>query len=423
MMKGVILAAGKSTRLQPVTENISKCMLPVGGRPILEYSLDSMNRCGIHEIAIVVNSSNLDHIKNHFGDTYGNAHLTYIVQDERRRGSAAALMSALPFFKGEDALVIAGDVIAEFPDVKSLIDFHVGHKGAGSMLLAQVSDPKRYGIAQLDGDKVVDIIEKPANPKTNLANASVYVMSARFAQEIEKVSVSERGEYEITSALYELCNEGLLYGLIAKWYWNDIGTPWGLLSANELFMERLAPSIKGSVKESTITGNVVIEEGAQVFNSYIEGPCYISRGAIVGPFAHIRKYTYLGPNVEVGGSTIVKNSILLEGTKAKHLSYIGDSIIGTNCNFGSSTQVANLRFDRGTIKMFLNGNEYDSGRHKLGCVVGPNVNFGVGSLIMPGRKIGGNSIISPGAIISNDVPPNTRVIVKQSIEHIPLNSG
>lgn len=421
-MKGVILAAGMSTRLHPATEDISKCLLPVGGKAIMEYSIDYMERCGITDIAIVVNRANARRIEEHFGGTFGKAGISYIMQDDKKKGSAAALMAAIPFLGGDEALVIAGDIIAEFSDVKALVDFHSRHGPGASMLLVEVSDPKRYGIAELKEDKVVDIIEKPAAPRSNLANASVYVISEKFFEEIQRVDVSERGEYEITSALYELCNNGQLYGLIAKGYWNDIGTPWDLLATNEHFMKNIKKDIRGTVRDSILAGDVVVEEGAEVINSYIEGPCYISKGARVGPFAHIRKHTYLGPRVEVSGFSVVKNSIVLGGTKAKHLSYIGDSIIGHNCNFGSSTQVANLRFDRKTVKVLLNGKEYDSGRSKLGCITGPNVNFGVNSIVTPGRKIGGNSIIGPGVIVSEDVPPFTRVIIRQNLEHTPINN-
>ncbi len=420
-MKGVILAAGKSTRLQPVTEDISKCLLPVGGKAIMEYSMEYMEKSGIKEIALVVNKANAEHMREYFGEKFGKAALTYIIQDDKKKGSAAAVLAALPFIKSDEAVIMAGDVITEYSDVKAIIDFHTRHKLQASMLLAEVSDPKRYGIAELKEKKVVDIIEKPANPKSNLANASVYVVGKKFVDEIAKVQLSQRGELEITSALYELCNEGILYGIVAKGYWNDVGTPWDLLAANEYFMKKIKNSIKGVVKDSTIIGDVVVEEGAEVLNSYIEGPCYISKGAIVGPYAQIRKHTYLGPGVEVGGFSVVKNSIILGGTKAKHLSYIGDSIIGHNCNFGSSTQVANLRFDKKTIRMAINGTEYDSGRKKLGCVVGPNVNFGVNSIIVPGKKVGGNSIIGPGVIITEDVLPNTRVLIKQNQDHSPIN--
>ncbi|MGB9635452.1 MAG: bifunctional sugar-1-phosphate nucleotidylyltransferase/acetyltransferase, partial [Candidatus Micrarchaeia archaeon] len=289
-----------------------------------------------------------------------------------------------------------------------------------SMLLKRVDDPKRYGVAVVEGKKVVDIIEKPETPKSNLINASVYIGGAHLLNELENVPLSKRGEYEITDALYNICEEGRLYGIEMRGYWNDIGTPWNLLDANEYYMELIEEDIRGKVEDSIVKGKVVVEEGAQVIGSYIEGPCYIAKGAIVGPSAHILKHSYIGPGCKICGFTIVKNSIILDGTKAKHHAYIGDSLVGRYCNFGSSTQIANLRFDRKTVKMRLNGTEYDSGRQKLGCVVGSNVSFGAASIVFPGKKIGSNSIIWPGAIVSEDVPQNMRVIVKQAIEHAPI---
>ncbi|MCX8200338.1 MAG: sugar phosphate nucleotidyltransferase [Candidatus Micrarchaeota archaeon] len=422
-MKGVILAGGNSTRLHPVTEDISKCLLPVGGKAIIDYLLGHMDALGIAEIGIVVSDASAASIKEHVGSSFGNAKITYLNQDAKAKGSAAAVQAAIPFIGKDEALIVAGDIVVDFQDVKEVVGFHKRHKIEATMLVATVADPRRYGIVELHEKKVFDIIEKPAEPKSSLANASVYVVGRRFIDEIKRVQPSQRGELEITSALYEMCNEGLLYAIPAKGYWNDIGTPWDLLAANEHYMGRIRKRVEGTVKDSTIIGNAVIEKGAHVLNSYVEGPCYISKGAVVGPFAHIRKYTYIGPGVEVGGFSIVKNSILLGGTKAKHLTYIGDSIIGHNCNFGSSTQLANLRFDRKAICMSVNGKEYDTGRNKLGCVVGPNVNFGVNSVVLPGKKIGGGSIIGPGVIVADDVPPKTRVLARQNIEHTPIDTG
>ncbi len=419
--KGVILVAGAGTRLLPVTEDISKCMLPLGGRPILQHSLECMESLGITEICIVVRPEFRQHIEGRFGHTFGASSLTYIEQDVKRKGTAAAVISAGDFIGADDVLIMAGDIISECSDVKRLVEFHNRHNGGATMLLKEVADPRRFGIAVLDGDRVVDIVEKPDNPKSNLANASVYAVGKRFIDEARNVEISPRGEYEITSALYPLSTEGRLYGVVAHGYWNDIGTPWDLLDANEYVMKGLKSDVKGRVEGCTITGTIVVEEGAEVFNSYIEGPCYIARGAKVGPFAHVRKYSYIGPSCEVGGFTVVKNSILMDGVKAKHLSYIGDSIVGHDTNFGSSTQIANLRFDRQTVKMRVNGTLQDSGRKKMGCVVGPHVNFGVNSTVLPGKKIGSSSIVGSGVIVSDDVPANTRVVCKQNLEHTPIN--
>lgn len=415
-IRGVIMVAGGGTRLLPVTEDISKCMLPVAGKPIMQYSLECMDALGISEACVVVRPSFRRQIESYFGDRFGNCRLTYVEQDLSRKGTAAAVSAAAHFIGSGPALIMAGDILAECSDVVALVSAHFEGDADTTMMLKEVRDPQRFGVAELRGGKVVDIVEKPESPKSNLINTSVYVVGPKFMDEVGEVRLSPRGEYEITTALYVLAAMGNLGGYVARGYWNDIGTPWGLLDANEHFMKGMKGNVRGKVENCTLNGEVVVEEGAEVFNSYIEGPCYIASGARIGPFAQIRKHSYIGPSCEIGGFTVVKNSILMEGVKAKHLSYIGDSIIGHHTNFGSSTQVANLRFDRRTVRMRICGQEYDSGRVKMGCVVGPNVNFGSNSTVLPGKTVGGGSIVGSGVIVSDDVPPKTRIICKQQLE-------
>ncbi len=424
MMKGIIMVAGRGTRLLPVTENISKCLLPVGGKPIMQYSLEHMNRLGIHEVCIVVSRENKSMIESIFGDSFGNVRISYSVQDVEMKGTAGAVASAKQFVGDEPVMVVAGDILVDYEDVERLRNFHEQNESGSSVLLKEVDNPRRFGVAVLEHSKITDIIEKPENPKSNLANTSVYACGKTFFDEIEKVKLSARGEYEITSALYALCNKGELYGVVAQGYWNDIGTPWALLDANERYMKmRGKNDLRGSVDNCVIKGvGVVIEEGAEVSDSYIHGPCYICKGAKITSYSQILPHSFIGEECEIGGSTIIKNSILLKGCKAKHLSYIGDSVIGENCNFGSSTQVANLRFDRKNVKMRINGKLCDTGRKKMGCVVGSRVNFGVNSIILPGRKIGSESMIGPGVVVSRDVPSNTRVLQVQNLEFSQISA-
>lgn len=417
-MKGIIMVAGRGTRLLPVTESISKCLLPVGGKPIMQYSLEHMNRLGVHDVCIVVNRDNKDDVERMFGDTFKNIRITYAVQEDSRKGTAAAVLAAAGFVGGDDVAIVAGDILIDYDDMKALYDFHARNGKGSSVLLKEVDDPKRFGVAVLENGKITDIIEKPKNPKTNLANTSVYVCNKEFFDELENVKLSARGEYEITSALYSMCNKGGLYGVVAKGYWNDVGTPWALLDANEHYMKLCTENdIKGRVENCIIKGKgIVVEEGAEVSDAYLHGPCYISKGAKINSYAQILPHSYIGEECEIGGATIIKNSIILNKCKAKHLSYIGDSIIGERCNFGSSTQIANLRFDRHNVKMRINGNIYDTGRKKMGCVSGSDINFGVNSIVLPGRKVGSGSMIGPGVIVKYDVSSNMRVLQKQELE-------
>ncbi len=391
------MAGGEGTRLYPFTEEISKCIVPVGGRPVMSYMIEYMRKLGIKDITIIINSKTGDRIRQMFGPRF-----RYIEQPLDKKGTGFAVQLAKEYIT-EDTLIVAGDVIVEFEDVKRLVEIHGDSNHVATMLLKEVENPQRYGTIRLENGLVREIVEKSSNPPSNLVNTSVYVVSQKFKQYIEEIPISERGEYEIIPPLRKLAYNRLLGGVIAKGYWNDIGTPWELLNANEKFMGKIKKSVKGRIVNSTVVGEVVVEEGAIVENAYIKGPVYIARNSYIGPGAQVLPYSYIGEGCSIGGGTIIKNSILLGHVNAKHLSYIGDSLIAEGCNFGSSTQLANFRFDGQTIKMNIKGKRVDTGRRKMGAVIGPRVKFGVNSSVMPGIKIGKDARIFPGTVVSRDV--------------------
>ena len=162
---------------------------------------------------------------------------------------------------------------------------------------------------------------------------------------------------------------------------------------------------------------VTVEEGARIRSGvYIEGPAFIGKGSDVGPNCFIRPHTSIGRNVRIGNACEVKNSIIMDKTHIGHLSYVGDSIIGENCNLGAGTTIANYRFDGETVKMAVKDSILDTGRRKLGVVLGDDVKTGINASLMPGVKVGNNSWIGPGITVHQDVPPNTIVLLKQEHE-------
>ncbi|HDD72370.1 MAG TPA: glucose-1-phosphate thymidylyltransferase, partial [Candidatus Bathyarchaeota archaeon] len=191
--------------------------------------------------------------------------------------------------------------------------------------------------------------------------------------------------------------------------WMDVGYPWSLLEANERVLKNLEAKILGEVEEgAVIKGPVYVGEGARVRSgAYVEGPVYIGPGADVGPNCYIRRYTSLGARVRVGNACEIKNSIVMDGTHIAHLSYVGDSVIGERCNFGAGTLIANLRFDDRPVKVMVKDRLVDSGRRKLGVIMGDEVKTGVNVSIMPGVKVGPRSWIAAGLTVYRDVPPDT----------------
>ena len=178
-----------------------------------------------------------------------------------------------------------------------------------------------------------------------------------------------------------------------------------MIDANKVLLDSEPSKVMGEVEDGVvIKGKVIIEEGAKVLHgTYIEGPVFIGKNSIVGPNSYLRPYTVLCGNNRVGASVEIKESIIMENTKIPHLSYVGDSVISEDVNFGAGTLVANLRFDEAEVKVYVKGERVPSGRKKLGTFVGAHVRTGINVSILPGVKIGAYARIYPGAVVNRDV--------------------
>ena len=156
--------------------------------------------------------------------------------------------------------------------------------------------------------------------------------------------------------------------------------------------------------------------------AYIEGPAFIGEGSDIGPNCYIRPFTSIGKKVRIGNACEIKNSIIMDNTHIGHLSYVGDSVICENCNLGAGTVTANYRLDAGTIKMLVKDKVVDTGRKKLGAILGADVKAGINTLFMPGVKVGNNCWIGPNVVVYRDLPPNTITLLKQNLERRKLNT-
>ena len=423
-MKAVVLAAGQGTRLRPLTFTRPKHLLPVGGKPILEHVLLAIKNAGIKEVYMIVNYK-AEMIKGYFSDgSKLNLKIEYLVQQELK-GTADAIKVAEPYVN-ENFLVIYGDLLFTPEVLRKIISSYKQNQPSALMAVVPVENPEHYGVVKLEENWVVDLVEKPSREEapSNLVNAGIYVFSSEIFEKIEKTKISKRGELEITDSLKLLIAEGrkLLAEKISRKEWIDIGYPWSLLEANKWILERSTSSIIGNVESGAVlTGNVIVEEEAKIRSgAYIEGPTFIGKNSDIGPNCYIRPYTSIGKEVRIGNACEIKNSIIMDKTHIGHLSYVGDSIIGENCNFGAGTKIANLRFDRKTVKMKIKDKIVDSGKRKLGVVFGDNVSTGIGSLFMPGVKVGNDCWIDAGAVIRRDVPPKTFVKLRQRLEQASL---
>jgi UDP-N-acetylglucosamine diphosphorylase/glucosamine-1-phosphate N-acetyltransferase len=414
-LKAVILAAGKGERLKPLTESRPKVMLPLCGVPLLEWTLKGLAGVGVEEVLVVTHHME-EQIRGYFGDGSGlELKISYIRQEEIR-GTANAFSIAENFVDGDEFVGVYGDLFITPGGFRALLATH--RKGDTTMAVVPVDDPSRLGVVKLEGDRVIDIVEKPApgTEPSNLANAGIYIFSPEIFHWIGETGLSRRNEYEVTDSLKALIDFGSNVRAVTlpKNCWLDVGLPWNLLEANARALRVMEPSVEGEVEDGAhIRGRVKISEEARVRSGvYIEGPAFIGPGSDIGPNCYIRPSTSIGANVRIGNACEVKNSIIMDGTHVAHLSYVGDSIIGQNCNLGAGTITANIRFDKMNVKVNIKDRRVDSGRRKLGAIIGDEVQTGINVNLMTGVKVGSGVWIAPGLTVYDDVP--TGVFLKSS---------
>lgn len=420
-MKAVILAAGEGVRLQPVTSTRPKHLIKVGGKPILEHCLSAVKRSEIDEVLIVTHYMS-EAIRKYFGDGAKFDLKIRYVEQKGVLGTGNAVGVVEPY-TNEDFLLVYGDLLFAAETVKDVIALHQKEKSTATMTVVPVEKPENYGIVELENEKHVGrIIEKPNSEEapTNLANAGIYVFSTEIFAKIKETQASVRGEWEITDAISLLLTDGKTVSAfkISRDDWIDIGRPWDLLQANLWALTRRRHKVRGLVENGAhLVGPVTVAETARIRSgAYVEGPAFIDEESDVGPNCYIRPYTSIGRNVRIGNACEIKNSIIMDKVHIGHLSYVGDSILGENCNLGAGTITANYRLDAGTIKMLVKDKVVDSGRKKLGAVLGDNVKTGINALLMPGVKVGINSWIGPNLVVKRDLPPNTVVLLNQNVE-------
>ncbi|MBI4895024.1 MAG: NTP transferase domain-containing protein [Candidatus Aenigmarchaeota archaeon] len=378
-MKTIILAAGNGTRLKPFTETMSKPMIPIANKPLLEWIIEAVEVCS-EEIFIVVRKEQLDII-----DYFKNFQkITFVYQSEPL-GTADAIGCCESYLKDYEGpiLKLGGD------DLISLEDINRISRLSGYYVGGFISDyPERFGVIETEDGFVVNIEEKPKNPKSNLVSCGLYMFDRKIFEYIKKVKLSERGEFELNDAI-EMLSKKEKFKVFEVKKWTTITHPWELLEANKLILDQIG---------TQIGKNVEIRPG-----TYIEYPVAIGDGSVLGPNCFIRRYSTIGKNCKIGNAVEIKNSIIMDHSYVSHLSYIGDSIIGKDCNIGAGAIFANLRLDNGNIFVNINDNKLDTECRKLGAFIGDNVKIAVSVTIMPGKKIWPNIKIPPCSMITKDI--------------------
>ncbi|MFB6200736.1 MAG: bifunctional sugar-1-phosphate nucleotidylyltransferase/acetyltransferase [Halorhabdus sp.] len=392
-MQAVVLAAGQGSRMVPLTDNTPKPMLPVAGRPLAAHVAETAVAAGATELVFVIGYEG-EQVRSYFGDTYRGVPVTYAVQPEQI-GTADAVRAAVDELDGTFA-VLNGDNLYDQAAIDRLFE------NGPSIGTYAVPDPSNYGVVSIVDGTVADIVEKPADPPTEQINAGAYVFPER-AREWLDVPRSERGEFEITDVVARMIDAGEVTPVTLD-RWLDVGRPWEYLIANERRLTEIERDVAGTVSDDAdLRGSVVVENGAKIESGVVvEGPVYVAAGAEVGPNAYLRGATYLGESVHIGNGVEVKNSVIRADSAVPHLSYVGDSVIGQDVNFGAGTNVANLRHDGSDVRVTVENERVSTGRRKMGVVAGDAVKTGINTSIEPGVVLSTGARTEPNERISRD---------------------
>lgn len=368
-MKGVILAAGRGERLQPLTDRKPKALLPICNKPLIAYQLDLLRGHGVEEIAVVV---------GHLKEQLALPGVT-LYEDRSIQGTATALLAAKDFLD-EEFILLYGDLFCDLSNFSELM----AEKNA--LGVTRVKDVARYGAVLVDHGRLRSIQEKSGRGP-GLVNAGIYHLTPAVVELLERTGASARGEYELTDALVALNEHDPVRVVPLQGYWNDIGYPWDYLEANQYQLEKIGFAVGATTElwdSAILRKPVVIGDGCEIRNCVIERSV-IGDGCVVGEFA------------------IVKRSVVMAHSHVPHLNYVADSVLAEGCNLGAGTKIANLRFDDQAVKMSIKGQRIDSGRRKLGAIIGYNVKTGINVSIYPGVKIRSGTWLEAETLVKRDV--------------------
>ncbi|MDQ6750397.1 MAG: glucose-1-phosphate thymidylyltransferase [Actinomycetota bacterium] len=328
-LKGLILSGGKGTRLRPITHTSAKQLVPVANKPVLFYGIEAMAAAGIAEIGIIIAPETGAEIQSVAGDgeRFGVA-ITYIEQDEPL-GLAHAALTAESFLDSSPFVMYLGDNLLQ-GGIEELVQAFREHEPDALILLTPVPDPQNYGVAELEGEKVVRLVEKPADPATDLALVGVYMFTPAIHDAARAISPSGRGELEITDAIQHLVDAGLrVEPHVVRGWWKDTGRLEDMLEANQLILDNLESRMAGELIDSYVDGRVVVEAGARLERSRVRGPAVIGAGTRLTD-------AYVGPYTAVGEHCVIENaevehSILLTGSSVRNLAgRMESSLLGRN---------------------------------------------------------------------------------------------
>jgi glucose-1-phosphate thymidylyltransferase len=328
-LKALVLSGGRGTRLRPLTFTLAKQLIPLANKPVLGYVLDQVAETGINQTGIIIAPETGHYVREYVQDgTEWRFDVTYIPQEPL--GLAHAVKTAKNFLGEEDFIMCLGDNL-QGQGLTSFVQKFKKEKMDALILLKPVEDPTKFGVATLDEKaNIVELVEKPKEPSSNLAIVGIYLFSSNVFKAIEKIKPSWRGELEITDAIQEMIKMGFkVKAETLKTWWLDTGKKDDILVANAKVLDEYTKrDIKGVVQESKIEGRVTIQEKAKVVNSTVRGPCVIGDNCVI-------ENSFIGPYTSIGNETKISNSaieysVILENAYIAGVDRLEECLIGKN---------------------------------------------------------------------------------------------
>jgi UDP-N-acetylglucosamine diphosphorylase / glucose-1-phosphate thymidylyltransferase / UDP-N-acetylgalactosamine diphosphorylase / glucosamine-1-phosphate N-acetyltransferase / galactosamine-1-phosphate N-acetyltransferase len=380
-MQAIIIAAGKGTRIQPISLTRPKPLFQLMGQTMIEYTLDQLE--GIAREVILVLGYKGEMIQKKIGSKYKGIKIRYTWQ-KRQTGTGSAVIAALKYLD-DKFLVLMGDDLYSKKDIKAVI------KKFPAIAAQVVKNPKSFGVITAKDRIMINFSEKPERPQSNLANIAMYYLpKSIFKYAIGK---SARGEYEFTDYVKQFASNNKLNVVIAK-EWMPVPYIWNFFDVVNLFFEKSKKEIKGTVeKGATIEDKVIVKQGAMIKSgTQIIGPAYIGENCVIEKDCIIGPNTIIEDNCKVLAKSVIKDCIVGSKTTIGESTTIKNSIIGINCRVGNNVRFLN-KAKTGNIKVLVNDNLIDSNRKLLGSFLGDNVKILDNIVLLPGTKI------EPGKII------------------------
>jgi len=325
-MKGLILSGGYGTRLRPLTYSQQKQLIPVGNKPVLFYAIEDLIEAGIDDIGIIV-GPNKEQVMETVESKSWSANIEFIHQIEPK-GLAHAIIVAEQFLEGQPFVMYLGDNLLKEGVVEHVSNF-LDSNSEASILLTEVPNPQEFGIAKLnDKNEIVQLIEKPKNPPSNLAVIGIYLFRPAIFQAVKEIKPSWRNQLEIVDAIQWLIdNDYRVESAFVQGWWKDTGKPEDIIHANRLVLDEIEETKNfGTLENSKINGRVIIEENTIVKNSTVKGPVIIGKNCNVAN-SYIGPYTSIGDGCEIA-NTEIEDSVVMEGTKINGIKRIVESLIG-----------------------------------------------------------------------------------------------